>query len=68
MKLKNWDEYDKAPAKTRFVKNSIELSEKRILLIVESKIMKAKRKMTILTAISIAIQTIGYIILLQHEL
>ena len=68
MKLKNWNEYDKAPAKTRYVINAIELSEKRMLLILRSKIRKAKKEMAALTAISTAIQVVGYIILLRRGL
>lgn len=66
MKLENWNEYDKAPAKTRYVKNKIELSERRILLILDSTVKRAKKEMATLTAISIAIQTVGYFILLRH--
>mgnify|MGYP007105523697 CR=1 FL=1 len=68
MKLKNWNEYDKAPAKTRYVINAIELSEKRMLLILRSKIRKAKKEMAALTAISTAIQVVGCIILLRRGL
>ncbi|MCI8800186.1 MAG: hypothetical protein HFH88_10295 [Lachnospiraceae bacterium] len=68
MKLENWNEYDNAPAKTRYVKNAIELSEKRILLTIGNKVRKVKKEMAILTAISIAIQVISIITLLQRGL
>ncbi|WP_300767034.1 hypothetical protein [uncultured Acetatifactor sp.] len=68
MKLENWNEYDKAPAKTRYVRNAIELSERRIFFIVRNRIKKVKKEMATLTAISIAIQVISYVILLRRGL
>lgn len=50
-----WNESDKAPAKVRFVKNEVELSEKKILHILDGRVGKVKKEMTILTAISTVI-------------
>lgn len=65
MKLENWNEHDRRPAATRFVKNLVELSEKRTCSIMESKVIRAKKEMAILMAISIVISEIG--ILMLHK-
>lgn len=62
MKLKNWNEYDNAPAKTRFVLNRIEISEREVLHQVHQENRKLRRKMTVLvvagTVISVGIAII----------
>ena len=50
-----WDKLDKMPAKTRFVKNAIEHSERKIFHVLDSKVGKIRKEMTILTVISIVI-------------
>lgn len=66
MKLENWNKWDKAPAKTRFVKNEIEFSERRMRFMLDGKIGKMKKEMTRLVATSIAISIVGIIILLRY--
>lgn len=62
MKLTNWNEYDNAPAKTRFVLNRIEISEREVLHRVHQENRKLRRKMTVLvvagTVISVGIAII----------
>lgn len=62
MKLTNWNEYDKAPAKTRFVLNSIEISEREVLHRVHQENRKLRRKMIVLvvagTVISVGVAII----------
>ncbi len=67
MKLENWNEWDKAPAKTRYVKNKIELSERKMCQLLDSKIGKVKKEMAGLIGLSIAISTLGLIILPRYE-
>lgn len=62
MKLENWNKGDNAPAKTRFVKNEIELREKRMKLIADEKEKRLKKDMTVLSILSTAISVIGVII------
>ena len=62
MKLTKWNEYDNAPAKTRFVLNRIEISEREVLHRVHQENRKLRRKMTVLvvagTVISVGVAII----------
>lgn len=58
MNYAEWDDADKAPAKTRFVKNEIEISENRCRNLMNFKIAKLKREMTVLVVISTAISLV----------
>ncbi len=62
MKLREWNEADKAPAKTRFVKNEIELSEKRMRNILDFRCKKVRREMTALTVACAVITSIDIVI------
>ena len=70
MKLnyKDWNEHDKAPAKTRYVKNSIELSEKRLLNTIERCKKETKREMAIPIVLSIVISVINSLFMFRHVL
>ena len=71
MKLdyKDWNEADKAPAKTRYVKNAIELSERRMRLALEARTKKIEgemAKMATHTKCCIAISVLICIIVTQR--
>lgn len=61
MKLENWNKWDNTPAKTRYVKNLIELSEKRVKCMIEGKEKRLKKDMAALSILSTAISVIGII-------
>lgn len=67
MKLENWNEWDKSPAKTRFVKNEIELSERRMKKILDSAKQKAKKEVTILFMICMVTSLVQITVLIRHE-
>ena len=66
MKLQEWNEADKAPAKTRFVKNEIELSEKRMRRILDSRCDKIRKEMTALAVASAVITSIVITVFRSH--
>ncbi len=67
MKSENWNEWDKSPAKTRFVKNEIELSERRMKRILDSAKQKAKKEATILFTVCMVTSLAEIIALIRHE-
>lgn len=65
MNYAEWDDADKAPAKTRFVKNEIEISENRCRNLMNFKIAKLKREMTVRIVVSVIV-SVTVVLLLKR--
>lgn len=65
MNYEEWNEADKTPAKTRFVKNEIEISENRCRNLMNFKIAKLKREMTVRIVVSVIV-SVTVVLLLKR--
>lgn len=65
MNYEEWNDADKAPAKTRFVKNEIEISENRCRNLMNFKIAKLKREMTVRIVVSVIV-SVTVVLLLKR--